>query len=285
MQKLRAYWLLSKPRVTLLVWLTTVAGFVLGGWGQPLQGGLVAATLIGSWLVIASANALNQAIEWRQDALMPRTAMRPIASKRTAPWEGWLIGTLWGVAGVLILALWVNLPVAVLGAVSIILYAFVYTPLKRYTHLCTVVGAIPGATPPLAGWVAAQGSFSVEAWLLFALQFVWQFPHFWAIAWLYNREYAQAGFRMLPYEGASAEATAWLVLLYTLGMVALSLLFTPFLERAWLYAAGALTLGLWAVRAAYRFLKTPENLQTARGVLVSSLAYLPLLLLWLIVSA
>lgn len=285
MQKLRAYWLLSKPRVTLLVWLTTVAGLVLGGWGQSLQGGLVLATLIGSWLVIASANALNQAIEWRQDALMTRTAVRPIPSGQILPWEGWLIGALWGVAGVLILALWVNLPVAVLGAVSIILYAFVYTPLKQRTYLCTVIGAIPGATPPLAGWVAAQGGFSVEAWLLFALQFVWQFPHFWAIAWLYNSEYAKAGFRMLPYEGASAEATARLVLVYTLAMVALSLLFTPFLERAWLYAVGASALGLWTVRAAYRFLKAPENLQTARGVLVSSILYLPLMLIWLIVSA
>jgi heme O synthase-like polyprenyltransferase len=158
MQKLRAYWLLSKPRVTILVWLTTVAGLVLGGWGQTLQGELIAATLIGSWLVIASANALNQAIEWRRDAQMPRTALRPIPSGQLSPLEGWLIGTLWGVLGVLTLAVWVNGAVAWLGAVSILLYAFGYTPLKPRTHFSTAIGAIPGAIPPMAGWVAAQGA-------------------------------------------------------------------------------------------------------------------------------
>lgn len=283
-QKLRTYWLLSKPRVTLLVWLTTVAGLVLGGWGQSLEGGLILATLIGSWLVIASANALNQAIEWRYDALMVRTATRPIPSGSVSPLEGWSVGIVWGVAGVLVLAWWVNLPVAVLGAISILLYAFVYTPLKRRTHFSTVIGAVPGAIPPLAGWVAAQGGFSVEAWLLFALQFVWQFPHFWAIAWLYRDEYAKAGFRMLPYAGASAEVTARLSLLYTLMMVALSLLFAPFTTLSWLYLLGAITLGLWVFGAAYRFVKAPQLPQSARGVLVTSVLYLPLLLIWLILS-
>jgi protoheme IX farnesyltransferase len=129
MQKLRAYWLLSKPRVTILVWLTTVAGLVLGGWGQALQGELIAATLIGSWLVIASANALNQAIEWRRDAQMPRTALRPIPSGMLSPLESWLIGAGWGVLGVLTLAVWVNGAVAWLGTISSLMYAFAYTPL------------------------------------------------------------------------------------------------------------------------------------------------------------
>jgi protoheme IX farnesyltransferase len=225
MLKLRAYWLLSKPRVTILVWLTTAFGLMLGGWGQVLQNELIVATLIGSWLVVASANALNQAIEWARDAQMPRTALRPIPSGMLSPLEGWLVGTLWGVLGVLTLALWVNGAVAWLGAVSILLYAFVYTPLKPQTHFSTAIGAIPGAIPPMAGWVAAQGGFSLEAWLLFALQFVWQFPHFWAIAWLYRDDYARAGFRMLPYPDASAVATARLSLAYTLAMVAISLMF------------------------------------------------------------
>jgi len=284
MPKLRAYWLLSKPRVTILVWLTTVAGLALGGWGQTLGAGLVAATLIGSWLVIASANALNQAYEWRQDALMTRTAQRPIPSGRVSPQEGWLIGALWGVLGTLILALWVNLPVAILGAVSILLYAFAYTPLKQRTHFSTAIGAIPGAIPPMAGWVAAQGGFSTEAWLLFALQFVWQFPHFWAIAWLYRDEYAKAGFHMLPYPDATAEATARLALWYTLAMVVISFMFAPLATQGWLYLLGAATLGLWAIRSAVRFVKTPHAPQSARSVLMSSVLYLPLLLIWMILS-
>jgi len=284
MQKLRAYWLLSKPRVTLLVWLTTVAGLVLGGWGQTLQGGLIVATLIGSWLVIASANALNQAIEWRRDAQMPRTAMRPIPSGQISPLEGWVVGAVWGVLGVLTLALWVNSAVAWLGALSILLYAFVYTPLKPQTHFSTAIGAIPGAIPPMAGWVAAQGSFSLEAWLLFALQFVWQFPHFWAIAWLYRDDYARAGFRMLPYPDASAVATARLSLAYTLAMVAISLMFAPLATHGWLYVLGALTLGYWALRATLRFLKASDPTEGARGVLRSSVLYLPLLLAWMILT-
>ncbi|MCS7190260.1 MAG: heme o synthase [Fimbriimonadales bacterium] len=284
MQKLRAYWLLSKPRVTLLVWLTTVAGLVLGGWGQTLSAGLIAATLLGSWLVIAAANALNQAYEWRQDALMPRTAHRPIPSGQVRPLEGWLMGALWGVLGTLVLAFGVNLSVAVLGAVSILLYAFAYTPLKQHTHFSTAIGAIPGAIPPMAGWVAAQGGFSIEAWLLFALQFVWQFPHFWAIAWLYRDEYAKAGFRMLPYPEATAEATARLALWYTLAMVGISLMFAPFTTYSWLYLLGAATLGAWVLRAALRFWNAPTVPQSARGVLISSVLYLPLLLIWMIVS-
>ncbi|MFN4032209.1 MAG: heme o synthase [Fimbriimonadales bacterium] len=284
MQKLRAYWMLSKPRVTILVWLTTLAGLILGGWGQTLQGGLIAATLIGSWLVIASANALNQAYEWRQDALMTRTASRPIPSGRISPLEGWLLGALWGVLGVAILSVWVNLAAALLGALSILLYAFVYTPLKQRSHFSTAIGAIPGAIPPMAGWVAAQGGFTIEAWLLFALQFVWQFPHFWAIAWLYRHEYAKAGFHMLPYPDADAETTARLSLYYTLAMIAISLMFAPFAAHSWLYLLGALTLGLWAFSAARRFLRTPNTPQGARGVLISSVLYLPLLLLWMILS-
>lgn len=284
MQKLRAYWLLSKPRVTLLVWLTTVAGLVLGGWGQTLQGGLIVATLIGSWLVIASANALNQAIEWRRDAQMPRTAMRPIPSGQISPLEGWVVGTVWGVLGVLTLALWVNSAVAWLGALSILLYVFVYTPLKPQTHFSTAIGAIPGAIPPMAGWVAAQGSFSLEAWLLFALQFVWQFSHFWAIAWLYRDDYARAGFRMLPYPDASAVATARLSLACTLAMVAISLMFAPLATHGWLYVLGALTLGYWALRATLRFLKASDPTEGARGVLRSSVLYLPLLLAWMILT-
>ncbi len=277
-QKLRAYWLLSKPRVTILVWLTTVAGLVLGGWGQSLSPGLVVATLIGSWLVVASANAYNQAIEWKYDARMRRTASRPIPAGQVGVSEGWLVATLWGIAGVVILALWVNSLVAWLGAISIALYAFVYTPLKRRTHLCTAVGGVPGAIPPLAGWAAAHGVITPEALLLFTIQYLWQFPHFWAIAWMNRDDYAAAGFRMLPYAGADGKATARLTLWYTLALALFSLTFTLYVQKPWLYLPIAGALGLWHLRLSWRFYQNPERL-TARGVLIASVLYLPVLLL------
>ncbi len=277
--KLYAYWLLSKPRVTLLVCFSTAAGLILGGLGRPLRAELIVATLIGSWLVVASANAFNQVIEWRTDARMKRTAMRPIPSGKVGVQEGWLIATVWGVMGIWILALLVSKLVALLGLLSIGLYAFAYTPLKRITPFCTVVGAIPGAMPPLAGWVAATGQPLSPALLLFALQFVWQFPHLWAIAWFNRCDYERAGIRLLPSH--EPRRVAMLILLATLGMIGVSLLLSPFLSAPLPYLLGAGLLGAWHLRHSLRFYRTPDR-QRARGVLLASVLYLPLLLVWLI---
>lgn len=283
LQKARAYWLLSKPRVTLLVWLTTIAGVVLGGWGQSLPLTLIVATVIGSWLVIASANAFNQAIEWEYDARMSRTAARPIPSGKVSVSEGWAMAIIWGLSGITVLALWVNTLVAWLGAVSIVLYAFTYTPLKRRTHLCTAVGGIPGAIPPLAGWVSAQGTITPEALLLFTIQYLWQFPHFWAIAWLNSEDYAHAGFRMLPYANAGGKATARLTLWYTSALVLFSFSMASYLQKPVVYLAVAVLLGLWHWRLSWRFYNNPER-QTARGVLMASILYLPVLLISMILT-
>ncbi len=281
--KLRAYWLLSKPRVTILVWLTTLAGFVLGAWGQPLEGALVVAVLVGSWLVVASANTFNQALEWRYDAQMSRTASRPIPSGQVSVPEAVVLALLWGVSGVVLLALFVNGLVALLGLVSIVLYAFVYTPLKRYTPLCTAIGGIPGAIPPVAGWVSAQGNFAPEALLLFALQYIWQFPHLWAIAWLNAEDYAKVGFRLLPYTNDDGTRTGRLVFLYTVALVGFSLMFLPYVQKPALYLVWAGMIGVWHLVYSLQFYATPER-RYARGVLMASVLYLPLLLLGLILS-
>jgi len=282
-EKMRSYWLLSKPRVTILVWLTTVAGLVLGAWGQSVSGSLILLTLLGSWLVIASANALNQAMEWVQDSQMTRTAGRPIPAGLVRVHEGWIVGVLWGILGVALLALFANTLVALLGLVSILSYAFAYTPLKRYTHLCTAIGAVPGAMPPLAGWVAVTGSVSPEAFLLFIIQYLWQFPHFWAIAWLNREDYARVGFHMLPYAGADGIGTSRLVLWYTLMLVIFSAVMGFYLSKPWLYLVGVVLLGVWHLHKSLQFYRAPERL-TARGVLMASVLYLPLLLIWVIIS-
>lgn len=279
--KVRHYWLLSKPRVTILVWLTTLAGFILGAWGQPLDGGLIVAMLVGSWLVVASANAFNQALEWRYDAEMSRTASRPIPAGQVSVLEAFVLACVWGVVGVLVLAFFVNLLVALLGLVSILLYAFVYTPLKRRTHLCTAIGGIPGAIPPMAGWVAVQGTLTPEALLLFALQYIWQFPHFWAIAWLNADDYAKVGFRMLPYEGIDGTRTGRWVFLYTIALMGFSLMFLPYLQNPMAYLVGAGILGAWHLVISLRFYANPDR-KHARRVLMVSVLYLPALLLTLI---
>lgn len=279
--KIRYYWLLSKPRVTVLVWLTTLAGFILGAWGQPLDGGLILATLVGSWLVVASANAFNQALEWRYDAQMSRTALRPIPAGQVSVSEALGLACAWGVMGVVVLALFVNLSVALLGLVSILLYAFAYTPLKRRTHLCTAIGGIPGAIPPMAGWVAAQGAITPEALLLFALQYIWQFPHFWAIAWLNAEDYAKVGFRLLPYEGIDGRRTGRWVFLYTIALIGFSLMFLPYLQKPMAYLVWAGVLGAWHLVISLRFYANPDR-KHARGVLMVSILYLPALLLTLI---
>jgi len=278
MEKLYAYWLLSKPRVTLLVLFSTAAGLTLGGWGRPLEAKLILVTLVGSWLVIASANAFNQVIEWRTDARMRRTASRPVPSGKVGVQEGWLIATVWGVMGIWMLALLVSKLVALLGALSIGLYAFAYTPLKRITPFCTVVGAIPGAMPPLAGWVAATGQLPSPALLLFALQFVWQFPHLWAIAWFNRCDYERVGIRLLP--SREPKRVAMLILLATLGMTGVSLLMAPFLTAPLPYLLGAGLLGAWHLQRSWRFYRIPDA-SRARGVLLASVLYLPLLLVWL----
>ncbi|MEO7454341.1 MAG: heme o synthase [Fimbriimonadales bacterium] len=278
--RLKDYWALSKPRVTLLVWATTLAGMVLAAniGGLPAGGALFFHTLIGSWLVIASANALNQVLEVDADSRMKRTQNRPIPSGRIGLTEGLAVGVIWASVGLAQLFWFVNPITALLGAVSIALYVFAYTPLKPKTHLATAVGAIPGAIPPLAGWTAVSGHIGATGVILFAIQFLWQFPHFWAIAWLIKDDYEAAGFKMLPFPGASGEATATACLQYAAATAPFALLLATRLNSPWIYVSAAVPLCFWFAYASFKFRKTPDQ-GAARKVLKASIAFLPLLLL------
>ncbi len=278
--RLKDYWALSKPRVTLLVWGTTLAGMVLGARiaSVSISASLLFNTLLGSWLVIAAANVLNQVLEVEPDSRMQRTRNRPLPANRVGLTEGLALGVVWAVVGLLLLALFVNLLTAALGALSIALYVFAYTPLKPRTHLATAIGAIPGAIPPLAGWTAVTGDFAATSLLLFAVQFLWQFPHFWAIAWLVRKDYDAAGFKMLPFPNADAVATASACLQYAAATAPFALALALALDKPYLYLIPAALLSVWFAMASYHFKKRSDE-AGARKVLKASIVYLPLLLL------
>jgi len=250
----------------------------------PLSQPLLFSTLLGSWLVIAAANALNQVLEVEPDSHMERTRSRPLPAGRVGITEGLMLGVIWAVAGLATLAFFVNLLTAMLGAISIALYVFAYTPLKPKTHLATAIGAIPGAIPPLAGWTAVTGNFAATGLLLFAVQFLWQFPHFWAIAWLVREDYDRAGFKMLPFRNADGRATASACMQYAAAAAPFALALSLVVANRMIYLAPAALLSLWYVMACYRFKGSPSE-AGARKVLKASIAYLPLLLLVAIVAS
>jgi protoheme IX farnesyltransferase len=267
---------LFKMRLTTLVLLTTLVGFYLGS-RPPVSWVLMFNTLFGTALLASGAAALNQWLEREHDAKMLRTQDRPLPSGRLTAEAVWMIGGACAVLGLLHLALTVNLITAVLGALTIGSYLFVYTPLKRITTLNTVIGAIPGALPPLMGWTAARGAISSEGWSLFAVLCFWQLPHFLAIAWMYRDQYARAGFVMLPVVDPTGERTGRQALSHTLGLLPVSL--CPFLFKMVgpVYLAGALALGLAFLCCAFQFSRQ-LTLQRARLLFFASIIYLPSLL-------
>ena len=268
---------LVKARLTLLVLLTTAVGFYLGERGA-VDGLLLFHTLLGTALVAAGAAALNQLLERDYDAKMRRTASRPLPSGRMQPATVALFGGVCSVAGLIYLAAAVNLLTSVLGAVTSISYLFIYTPLKRVSWVNTLVGAIPGALPPLMGWTAARNELSGEGWALFAILAFWQIPHFMAIAWLYRDEYAKAGFVMLPNVDADGSRTAHYAVLNTLALFLAGL--CPFLLHlnGALYLTAALLLGAAYFWSAVRFARQ-LTARRARQLFLASIIYLPLLLL------
>jgi protoheme IX farnesyltransferase len=277
--RLRDYVELSRPRIALMVLITVTMGYLLGlrtGWQlAPLMHAAV-----GILLVAAGSSAVNQWLERDTDARMRRTQSRPLPSGRLWPWEVLTIGIACAVAGTVYLAWRVNLLTAGLTALTFVLYAGLYTPLKRWTSLCTAIGAVPGAMPPVLGWTAAGQPLDLTAFALFGLLFFWQFPHFLAIAWLYRDEYHAAGLRMLPGGKPLPRVTGLMALGYALGLIPVSLV------PAWLgvagsqYAVAAVILGSIYVAASAAF-AVHESRVTARRVLWISLAYLPLVLGWL----
>lgn len=288
--RLADYVELAKPRIALMVLVTVSVGYVLGSAGVwsllPLLGAWV-----GIGLSAAGASAFNQWLEVESDGRMRRTRRRPLPAGRLTSREAVTFACLTTLLGLACLAVCVNLLTAALTALSCLLYAFVYTPLKRYTAVCTAVGAIPGALPPVLGWTAAGQPLDSTAWALFGVLYLWQFPHFLAIAWLYREEYAAAGLRMLPGQACvghaangCAQETAWpgvtglLALSYALGLVPVSLWPAALgLAGPWYVALALVLNGLYVGTAAWFAWR--ETRATARRVLWSSLIYLPVLLL------
>lgn len=267
---------LIKLRLTFLVLVTTFVGFYVGFRGS-LDFLLLLHTMLGTALVASGAAALNQLLEREHDAKMRRTEDRPLPSGRMQPRTVLVLGALCGAVGLIYLAFAVNLLTSVLGAITLASYLFVYTPLKRKTTLNTVIGAIPGALPPLMGWAAARNEITLAGWSLFAILFFWQLPHFYAIAWIYREQYAQAGYMMLPVVDPKGERTGRQAVSNTLGLLPISL--APFVCHLAgpIYLFGALVLGLaylWFAIQFSRHLTVPR----ARQLFFLSILYLPLLL-------
>ena len=267
---------LVKARLTTLVLLTTAVGFYIG-WQGAMNWLLLANTLVATGLIAAGASALNQWIERDFDAKMLRTQSRPLPSGRLQPATVAIFGGVTSVAGMIYLALAVNLLTSVLGAITLVSYVFIYTPLKRVTWLNTAIGAIPGALPPLMGWTAARNELSGQGWALFAILAFWQLPHFFAIAWIYREQYAKAGFVMLPNVDADGRQTGQQTVSNALALLIVSL--CPFLFKmaGMVYLAGAALLGIGFLFCAIQFSRQ-LTLSRARRLFLASILYLPLLL-------
>ena len=267
---------LAKTRLTALVLLTTLAGYLLANRG-PLDGWRLFHTLLGTTLVALCSSVLNQAFERDTDALMRRTELRPLVTGRLPLKATVTSGLLLGLAGLIDLAVFVNSIATVLTALTLAVYVLAYTPLKRVTALNTLVGAIPGALPPLIGATAARGHFSAEGWCLFAILAVWQLPHFYAIAWLYREDYRAASLRMVSVGDLAGRSTAWHALISAVILLPVSLL--PFLLglASVVYAVCAVALSAAFIAAAVRFVRKPER-QPARSLFLMSITYLPLIL-------
>jgi protoheme IX farnesyltransferase len=267
---------LFKARLTCLVLLTTLVGFYVGFRG-PVDMVLMFRLLLGTALLASGAAALNELLEREYDAKMRRTQDRPLPSGRMQPQTVLMVGCASALVGLLYLAQTVNLTTCLVGALSLVCYLFIYTPLKRVTWLNTLAGAVPGALPPLMGWTAARGELSSEGLALFAIQAFWQLPHFMAIAWIYREEYARAGFKMLPVVDPEGRRTGRQAVNFTLALLVVSL--CPFLFNLAgpIYLAGALILGLAFVWFAFQFSRE-RTVARARQLFYASLVYLPLLL-------
>ncbi len=273
-QKWKDYEQLVKLRLNLTVVFSAVIGF---GMGAVVENWYMALLLaIGGFLVTASANTINQLLEIDYDKQMKRTANRPLATGRMSITEAVLIAGLHGLGGLLILWLVFNPLTALLGAISLISYAFIYTPLKRISPISVFVGAIPGALPLAIGWVAATGELNFVAYTLFAIQFLWQFPHFWAIGWLGYDDYKKAGFKLLPteYDGRNIN-TAIQIILYTLAMVLVGCL--PYMIGlcGGIYLAGNIILGVFFLYRGFQLYWHCNN-EYALKVMYASLFYLPI---------
>jgi protoheme IX farnesyltransferase len=270
---LKGYVALSKLRLSSLVVFSAIMGYMTAApgpwdWQQALLLGL------GGLLITASANGFNQIFEREPDKLMARTCQRPLATNKMTVLEALIFCMSTGVIGLIVLGFYFGFLAFLLGLVALLSYAFVYTPMKRISPISVLIGAFPGAIPPLLGYVAFTGQVSTEAWILFALQFVWQFPHFWSIAWLLHDDYSKAGFKMLPHAGGQNQRNATTILIYTFMLFPIGLL--PLRYEM----AGPIAITIILISSLYMFvcaffLFRNCSLQAARQLMFSSFVYLP----------
>lgn len=289
MKRIKDYLQLIKPSLSIMVVFSSVISYLLAPKVVEYEWRMILLLFAGGILVTGSANAINQVTEKHTDAKMKRTSTRPIASGRMSETEGWIFAFLIGAAGVYILGTYFNWLSAGLAAFSLFLYAFIYTPLKKVNSIAVLVGAVPGALPCLIGWAAGDDQLSAGGWVLFAFQFLWQFPHFWAIAWIAHKDYSAAGFKLLPSEQGPTKYTALQTVIYSLLLVPATLI--PFFIGMSNYKDVSGMIALVLIIAANVFMvmrcvllyKTME-VSAARKVMFGSYLYLPVILLALLMS-
>jgi len=267
---------LAKPRITLLVVLTAAVGYFMASRGGLSLFGLFH-TMLGTGLVSGGASVLNQVAERETDALMYRTRGRALPAGRVSPGDALVYGTVLGLGGILYIAAFLNLTAAFLAVLTLASYVFIYTPLKRHSSLNTLVGAVPGALPPVGGWAAATGHLPREAWSLFLIVFLWQIPHFLALAWILRHDYERAGLKMLTVDDPTGRVTGRHIALGSMALVPVSLTPTLLGLTGSVYFVGALALGLAFAGVAVWMSRTPDSVK-AKWLFLSSILYLPALL-------
>jgi heme o synthase len=278
----RDYLELSKSRIVLMVLITTAAGFLFAA--ARVDPILLLHTLVGTALVAAGTNALNQYIEREHDAKMHRTRTRPLPDGRITPRAAFVFSAAIAILGTLYLGLAVNWLTAALGAFTLTSYIFVYTPLKRVSTICTLIGAVPGAIPPLMGWTAATNAIGIGGWIIFGILFLWQLPHFMAISWMYREDYARGGFAMLSVEDEGGAAVARQAIFYTLALLAVSVAPSLLGLTGVVYLIGAVAGGVTLLAATIRFF-FERSFRNARSVFMISNLYLLTVMLLLVVNA
>lgn len=266
-----------KFRLTLTVVLSSVFGYLLATEAGVIWSELIM-LIVGGFLVVASANGINQIIEKEYDKLMVRTQNRPVAQGRISVYEAAVFCVITGLSGVIILGSFLNETSAWLGLISLISYGFIYTPLKRISPIAVFVGAIPGAIPPMLGWVAVTGTIGPEALCLFLIQFIWQFPHFWSIAWILDDDYKRAGFRMMPMGGGKTKATARLNIWYSLLLIPIGVV-PYFLGISGVISAGVAVISAILLTHQSSVLYQTLKIEDAKRLMFYSIAYNPIVFL------
>lgn len=274
--KLKDYAAFTKLRLATLVLVSAITGYFIAA--DTLVWGELIALIIGGFLVTGSSNGINQIIERDLDKLMTRTQDRPLPTHKMTVIEAVVLVTILGAVGIFTLGYFLNPLSGLLGALALLLYTAIYTPLKRITPWAVFVGAFPGAIPPMLGAVAVTGEFGLEPGILFAIQFVWQFPHFWAIAWKVDDDYAKAGFRLLPSKGGKDLASAFQILVYTVFLIPVSLLPVFFGMAGTIYGAVSIISGTWFLFLAIKLFRSCED-KDATKLMFGSFFYLPIVLI------